>query len=243
MKNIRIGLLLLAVLLVLCLTIVACTDKPDTDGTETTIDTTAEGGETTEETTEEETTEEVTTEPETVVQTIFDGFYHANVDFINDCGPNGSSNYAGLGASSGSRRVPQVSATRDGKTVQDYVISIGGWMAVDGGIHAYGYTVNNGPLIIEGSAGRDGEPLEGHYAGLGATKEGSLKNGIFHGQESIQADLYDYAGMTVTITFYAVPEIAQDTVAPIVCITNLAVPAREDGEVSLTAETVRKRSK
>ena len=228
MKNIRIGLLLLAVLLVLCLSIVACNDQPDTEGTETTIDTTAEGGETTEETTEEETTEEVTTEPETVVQTIFDGFYHANVDFINDCGPNGSSNYAGLGASSGSRRVPQVSATRDGKTVQDYVISIGGWMAVDGGIHAYGYTVNNGPLIIEGSAGRDGEPLEGHYAGLGATKEGSLKNGIFHGQESIQADLYDYAGMTVTITFYAVPEIAQDTVAPIVCITNLAVPARED---------------
>lgn len=228
MKNMRIGLLLLAVLLVLCLSIVACNDQPDTEGTETTIDTTAEGGETTEETTEEETTEEVTTEPETVVQTIFDGFYHANVDFINDCGPNGSSNYAGLSASSSSRRVPQVSATRDGKTVQDYVISIGGWMAVDGGIHAYGYTVNNGPLIIEGSAGRDGEPLEGHYAGLGATKEGSLKNGIFHGQESIQADLYDYAGMTVTITFYAVPEIAQDTVAPIVCITNLAVPARED---------------
>ena len=238
MKNIRIGLLLLAVLLVLCLTIVACTDKPDTDGTETTIDTTAEGGETTEETTEEETTEEVTTEPETVVQTIFDGFYHANVDFINDCGPNGSSNYAGLGASSGSRRVPQVSATRDGKTVQDYVISIGGWMAVDGGIHAYGYTVNNGPLIIEGSAGRDGEPLEGHYAGLGATKEGSLKNGIFHGQESIQADLYDYAGMTVTITFYAVPEIAQDTVAPIVCITNLAVPAREDDSNEETTSAI-----
>ena len=76
MKNIRVGLLLLSVLLLLCLTIVACTDKGNTtvptdtaDGVETTV----ADSEATEADSTEETTEEVTTEPETVVQTIFDG--------------------------------------------------------------------------------------------------------------------------------------------------------------------------
>ena len=183
---------------------------------------------------------EVTDEPEETVkpvdpvdQTIFNGRYHANVDFINDGGPNGSANYAGLGAdSSNVGYIPVVDAAADGKTATDHVISISGWMVVNGGIHAYGYTVNNGPLIVDGGAGSDGEPLDGLYAQFGATASGTLKKGLFRSLNSVYADLYDYAGQTVTVTFYAIPEQKQDTVAPIVIITNLAVPARANEETT-----------
>ena len=182
---------------------------------------------------EADETEEIVEPTEPVEQTIFNGRYHANVDYINNAGPNGTANYSGLGAdSSNVGYIPVIDAAADGKVATDHIISISGWMVVNGGIHAYGYTINNGPLIVDGGAGRDGEPLDGLYAQFGATANGTLKNGIFHGQDSVYADLYDYAGRTVTVTFYAIPEQNQNTVAPIVIITNLAVPARVHEEIT-----------
>ena len=237
MKKIRIGLLLLSILLLLCLTFVACNsgDEPtDTTGTEETTmaPETADSEETTE-ASETTAAEETTVEETTVVQTIFNGRYHANVDFINGSGPNSEPYYSGLGADNAvSKTIPVVDAVADGKVVQDYVITIAGWMAVNGGIHAYGYTVNDGALIIDENAGSDGEPVEGLYAQFGASASGSLKKGLFRDQNCVTADLYDYAGQTVTVTFYAVSAKKQNTVAPIVTITNLAVPPRADSETT-----------
>ena len=163
---------------------------------------------------------EVPEEP--VVELIpFDGPFHANVDFINGKGPAGAANYAGLGSSklNGDGSIPVRNAAEDGIVVNpNGTISIQGWMAVMGGINHYAFSVNGGELVtIVGGA--DGEPLPNHYANMGMPD--STKNGMING---IVADLSAYEGQTVTVTFYAIPEAAQDTVAPIVSIEGLVVP-------------------
>ena len=120
--------------------------------------------------------------------------------------------------------IPVRKAADDGIVVNaDNTITIGGWMGVNGGINHYAYTVNGGELIVA-AGGVDGEPLDGYFTQLGMTEEGSTKNGKFNGANCIVADLSAYAGQTVTVTFYAIPEAAQETVAPIVTIEGLVVP-------------------
>ena len=59
----------------------------------------------------------------------------------------------------------------------------------------------------------------------------STKMGLFNGGNKLIAELSAYAGQTITVTFYAVPEAAQDTVAPIVSVEGLVVPAAAEEPV------------
>ena len=167
-------------------------------------------------------------EPETptVELTPFTEKFHANVDFINGGSKDGAGvPYQGLGSSllnSDGSIVVRDAAADNIVVNDDYTINLQGWMAVTGGINRYVYSVNGGELITA-VGGADGEPLEGYYAGFGMND--SLKNGLFNGGNMLVADLSAYAGQTVTVTFYAVPEAAQDTVAPIVSVEGLVVPA------------------
>ncbi len=165
-------------------------------------------------------------EPAGPTLTLFTGKYHANVDHINGAGPAGAANYSGLGSSvlNSNGSIPVRKAADDGIVVSENgTVVIGGWMAVAGGINHYAYTINGGELIVA-AGGIDGEPLDGYFAQLGMTEEGSTKNGRFPGADGVVADLSAYAGQTVTVTFYAIPEAAQETVAPIVTIEGLVVP-------------------
>ena len=165
-------------------------------------------------------------EPAGPTLTLFTGKYHANVDHINGAGPAGAPNYSGLGSSvlNSNGSIPVRKAADDGIVVSENgTVVIGGWMAVAGGINHYAYTINGGELIVA-AGGIDGEPLDGYFAQLGMTEEGSTKNGRFPGADGVVADLSAYAGQTVTVTFYAIPEAAQETVAPIVTIEGLVVP-------------------
>ena len=180
----------------------------------------------------EETTaepEESTTEPDNseIEFTIFEDLFHANIDFING-GSNGGAGvpYRGLGASTvnGIGIIPVRNAADDGIMVNDdCTINLKGWMAVYGGINRYVYRVNEGEYI-NAVGGADGEPLPGHYAGYGMPN--SLKNGMFN-VELIVADLSAYVGQTITITFYAVPQNAQNTLAPMITIEGLVVTDNE----------------
>ena len=166
-------------------------------------------------------------EPAGPTLTIFNGKFHANVDHINGAGPAGAPNYNGVGASvvNSNGSIPVRKAADDGIVVSENgTVVIGGWMAVAGGINHYAYTINGGELIVA-AGGIDGEPLPNYYADLGMPD--STKNGRFPGADGIVADLSAYAGQTVTVTFYAIPEAAQETVAPIVTIEGLVVPGSE----------------
>ena len=253
-KLLMIAILMLA----LVVTVVACTNTSETTTTagETTAapapaqttaepvaDTTAEPtpGETTAEPVPGETTEEpavTTTEPPVVTTAepdttepeppvgglvLFNGVYHANVDWFNACEV-----YYGSGSSTlnGDGSLPVVDATEKNiKITDDYTIGLWGWMAVEGGINHYAYTVNGGELVTA-IGGTDGEPQANFYAGLGFT--GAEKNGWFSGDDLVLADLSAYVGQTVTVTFYAVPEAAQNTVAPMVTIEGLVVSDASD---------------
>ena len=167
-------------------------------------------------------------EPETPVVelTPFTDKFHANVDFINGGSKDGAGvPYQGLGTSTinGTNGVLAVrNAAEDNIVVNaDYTINLQGWMGVLGGINHYAYSVNGGALITA-VGGADGEPLADYYVGLGMAD--STKMGLFNGGNMLVADLSAYAGQTVTVTFYAIPEAAQDTVAPIVSIEGLVIP-------------------
>ena len=186
---------------------------------------------------------EIPAEPETPVVelTPFEGNFHANVDFINGGSKDGAGvPYQGLGSSmiNGTNGVLVVrNAAEDNIVVNaDNTINIQGWMAVQGGINHYAYSVNGGELITA-VGGADGEPLADYYAGLGMAD--STKMGLFNGGNMLVADLSAYAGQTVTVTFYAVPEAAQDTVAPIVSVEGLVVPeAAEEPEAPVVESVV-----
>ena len=161
--------------------------------------------------------------------TDFDGTYHANVDFVNGTGKNDGDPYQAHGSSSLlPDNIVAIDGVEHGKAPINNTIFLQGWMGVNGGIHGYVYSVNGGDLVPVVSGGADGEPLPGHYAGMGLTAEGSTKNGLFSSAETVLvADLSAYAGQTVTVTFYAVPETAQNTVALILTISNVVVPEAE----------------
>jgi hypothetical protein len=153
----------------------------------------------------------------------FSGKYHANVDTIN-----GQKSYTNMGASTlqSTGVCPGRDAAVDGITVDGntYKLYISGWMAVQGGIHHYAYSVN-GHALVTAQGGKNGEPLSNYYAGnLGISS--ATQNGLFRGGAELYVDLSDFAGQTVTVTFYAIPQNAQSTAIGIVSIKNLAVPAK-----------------
>lgn len=174
-------------------------------------------------------------EPETptVELTPFTEKFHANVDFINGGSKDGAGvPYQSLGTSkiNGTDGVLVVLNAAENNIVvnADNTINLQGWMAVQGGINHYAYAVNGGELITA-VGGADGEPLADYYAGLGMAD--STKMGLFNGGNKLIADLSAYAGQTITVTFYAIPEAAQDTVAPIVSVEGLVVPAAAEEPV------------
>ena len=142
-------------------------------------------------------------------------------------GPEGAPNYSGFGASTVVPSNPhEADFTANGHAVgDDYIVSIGGWMAVNGGINKYVYSVNGGEWI-DAVGGVDGEPLPNYFKDLGMA-DGSTKNGMFNGGNMLKANLEAYAGQNVTVTFAAVAE-SNGAIVTITVLNNVAVPAKAD---------------
>ena len=155
--------------------------------------------------------------------------HHVSVDHVMEKGPNGSANYSGMGDSTVLPDNPNtVDFTADGHTVgADYVISIGGWCCLDGGVAKYIYSVNDGEWM-DAVGGIDGEPLPDYFAGLGMP--GSSKNGMFNGGNMLKANLSEYAGKTVTVKFGAVSETNNEAIVVMVTLNNVVVPGGETDE-------------
>lgn len=231
--------LLLAIVAALTLVFVACTepetpeettptvtDAPTDAPTEAPTDepTEAPTDDATEEvTTEEVTTEEVTTEEMTTEAVILLPNHHASVDHVMGQGPNGTSHYTGMGASTvWAPNLTYLDFAVNGHTVgADGIVTIGGWCCVDGGIAKYVYSVNDGEWM-DAVGGVDGEPEDGHFASLGMPD--SFKNALFQDSNMLKADLTAYAGQTVTLAFGAIPEADQSVIVPMVTMCNVAVP-------------------
>ena len=183
--------------------------------------------------------EELTSEPDNseIEFTPFEDLFHANIDFINGASKKGVGiPYTGLCSSSiiGNGEIMVCNAIDDGIVVnEDYTINLKGWMAVLGGINRYVYCVNDGEYI-DAPGGADGEPVAGHYNGLGMPN--SLKNGLFN-TNLIVADLSAYVGQTVTVSFYAVPQKEKNTLAPILRIEGLVVSTNQTETDPVEPET------
>ena len=250
MKN-RYLVLFAALLVIGSMLFVACNknDTPaDTTADTTAADTTAttEADDTTEaeETTvADETTaadETTVTETETEVETeavpeIPFILFWSSIDHINGMGPNGSANFAGRG---GNYNIgfDTIDAIEQGVAINENgTLSIGGWLGVDGGTARFVFSVDGGLTWLDATGGYDGEPLPGHYAGLGFTDATLL--GMFNNAQSpVVADLTAYAGQTLTVYFAAVSAADNEVIVPFVAISNYTVPGG-DVETETEAET------
>lgn len=150
--------------------------------------------------------------------------FHSSVDRVNGFGPNGSANYSGKGGNItvGCDTIDFAEGKHSFTVNTD--LTIDGWLGTTGGVAYYIWSADGGETwnnVVSGGA--NGEPVPGHYAGIGY--QNALQNGMFNGKNILVADLKDYVGQTVDVTFAAVP--ANDTSARIsfVTITNVTVTA------------------
>ena len=244
--------LLLALVAALTLVFVACetnepadttvatdeiTDAPTEDVTDDATETPTEDvtDDATEEVTTETPTEEVTTEAPTE-PVIVAPSYHSSVDHVNGKGPNGAPNYAGRGGSTVNENpdTDVIDFVADGHTVgSDYIVSIGGWLGMNGGVAKYVWTVDGETWHDVAAGGIDGEPVANHYAGIGLTD--ALKNGMFNGANMLKANLKAYAGQTVSVTFGGVSE-TNGAIAAFVTLKDVSVPAIEPYKVDLSEQ-------
>ncbi len=163
--------------------------------------------------------------------------FHTSVDFVNGSGPNGTANYSGRGGNTNAG-CDVIDGAADGKTVGlDNIVSVGGWCGTSGGIARYVWTVD-GITWFTAEGGKDGEPVAGHYAGIGFDED-ALKNGLFNGGAEAKADLSAYAGQTVDVTFGVEPNTAPGKVVAFVKVTGLKVPGDDTHNfvADITTET------
>ncbi len=170
--------------------------------------------------------------------------HHANIDWINyEAGMQiGVDTFSATGHSTlGSFNYIIDASATEMNILENATLTLGGWMAVTGGINRYVYSVNGGEWM-DAVGGADGEPLPGHYEGSGFTD--ALKNGMFQANANpvtaIVADLSAYAGQDVDVEFAAVSEADTSKLIPILTIWSYPVPALETPatDVPVEEETV-----
>ena len=162
--------------------------------------------------------------------------FWSSVDHVNGKGPNGAANFAGIGGNyNGGANT--IDAIADNVYIDPKgKLTIGGWLGVDGGTARFVYSVDGGTTWMDAKGGYDGEPLPGHYAGLGFSN--ATKLGMFNNAKSpIEADLTAYAGDFVDVTFAAVSADDNKTVIPFITIVNYLVPGEKPVETTTEPET------
>ncbi len=147
--------------------------------------------------------------------------FHTSIDYVNGSGPNGTSHYTSRGGNTDAG-CDVIDGAADQKTTDETgCLTVGGWCGTSGGVNRYVWTVDGTTWYDCASGGRDGEPIDGHYAGIGFTD--ALKNGMFNIGDDLCADLSAYKGTTVDVTFGFVPERHPSQVVAFVQITGVEV--------------------
>jgi len=163
--------------------------------------------------------------------------FHSSIDHVNGKGPNGEPNFAGYGGNTnGGANI--IDALSEGVYIRkDGKLTVGGWLGVDGGTARFVYSLDSGETWMDvPKGGYDGEPLPGHYAGLGFTN--ATKNGMFNNNKSpLTVDLTAYAGDFVDVTFAAVAAADNETIIPFITILSYLVPGEKQTEAPTEPET------
>ncbi len=103
----------------------------------------------------------------------------------------------------------------------DQTIKLGGWMAIDGGVEEYLYSINHG-VWNDLSGGADGEPEAGYYESLGFSD--ATQNSLFMPEsKNLSIDLSNFEGQTVTVTV-AARSAKNNVIIPFLVIVNYNVP-------------------
>ncbi len=163
--------------------------------------------------------------------------YWSSIDHVNGKGPNGEPNFAGYGGNSNGG-ANTIDALSEGVYIRkDGKLTIGGWLGVDGGTARFVYSLDGGETWMDvPKGGYDGEPLPGHYEGLGFTN--ATKLGMFNNNKSpLTVDLSAYAGDFVDVTFAAVSAEDNTTVIPFITILSYLVPGEKPAETTTEPET------
>ncbi len=164
--------------------------------------------------------------------------YGAKFDMINGKGPNGEDTYGGLCSYTG---IGIGKASHNGTTIAGSKLVISGWAGMEGGIEKYVWSVDGGitwfdcESYINGASNSYNDILNAIEANTKYTfidREASKINGAFQGTagagveaSGIAADLSEYAGQTLHVTFGAVPKAAPDTLCVILHVLNVTVLA------------------
>ena len=168
---------------------------------------------------------------------ISDVEYAAWVDYINRVSSSSSAH--------NDKNVVEKACTNGSTMDGTQLLSITGWAVADGGIEKYVWSADGGKTwndvvlykMSALSAGNDAyfksygdiktytDPETGEKIVPQVTdKEASKANCSFQGSGGIAADLSDYAGKKVNVTFAAVPKADTDSLCIIVHITGVNVP-------------------
>jgi hypothetical protein len=170
--------------------------------------------------------------------TASDNIYTSYLDMINGRGEGEKSMIEKRGG--GSKNGVTV-INHNGNTVGNNYLILSGWCVVDGGVAKYvwsadgGATWNDVELMVYGSlshASPEVVNVANNYLGSAFEAE-KITQAMLQGAPNlpdplgvagIGADLSDYVGKTVDVTFAAIPETAQDTLCVIVHVTGVTVP-------------------
>lgn len=158
--------------------------------------------------------------------------YHSSLTHLNGKGPGGNASYTNRGGNS-DRGVDVIDGKDDQITVaDDGTLTVSGWLALEGGVDHYAWTVDGVTWYAITDNGTDGEPSPGHFAELGfanATEKAILRDLVL--------DLSPCNGRTVSVTVGGVPKNTPERVVPFIRIIDLFVPDQpEDIAYSFTAE-------
>ncbi len=165
---------------------------------------------------------------------VSDKAYIARIDFVNGTG-DGQENspaYDSTGACSTSK--VDVIAYNN-KTVEGQRLSLAGWAMVYGGIEKYIWSADGGKTWQDCTLYNREALSDASEAMIGVAESGTGKGGFaqyvadsnfqggFNSPSGITAELTDYVGKTVQVTFAAVPKGAPDTLCILVSISGVQV--------------------
>ncbi len=149
--------------------------------------------------------------------------YWSSIDHINGAGANGAPHFSDRGGKTQSG-ADTINAATEKVAINGTTLEIGGWMALEGGISKYVYSLDGGKTWNAANGGANGEPQDGYFEMIGISN--ATKNAMFNmGGAPITIDLSAQAGKTVNITVAAVSATDANNIVPFVIVSNYAVPA------------------
>ena len=147
--------------------------------------------------------------------------FQSSVTHINGSGPNGAEPYAGKGGST-AMGADIIDGRLNGHTVgTNGRITVSGWLATEGGVERYAWSVDGMTWYEAETKGTDGEPSTGYFSELGF--ENATAGAVF---TELSLDLSPYQSRSVSVTVGGVPKDHPDRVIPFITITGLDVPFR-----------------